>query len=146
MPTGRILRCYVFTEGDNLQVLSVRFFQGGILHQTFSFSLVLREQKSQTHTKSQGARRIHMSNTRRLHTSNRSRPDGVRQDTKTMSGCVSFIVCPTHMKSYQFNRMTVDNKGSFIKTPQSYESYKVNKHVRVKGLTQRNTHRGLQLF
>lgn len=57
-PAGRNLRCYVFTEGHNLQVLSVRFLQGGILHQTFSFSFLLQEQQV-TH----------------LHTSNSSRPD-----------------------------------------------------------------------
>lgn len=42
MSTGGILRCYVFTEGNNLQVLSILFLQSGILHQTFSFSLVLQ--------------------------------------------------------------------------------------------------------
>lgn len=53
MSAGRILRCDIFTEGHHLQVLSVPFLQGLILHQTSP--LVLQEAHTQkcteyTHT------------------------------------------------------------------------------------------------
>lgn len=41
---GRNLRRYVFTEGHNLQVLSVRLLEGSILHQTVSFPPGLQQQ------------------------------------------------------------------------------------------------------